>query len=1458
MKNDFDFFEKPKDPIAFNAIRIQLSSISKIREWSYGEIKKSETINYRTFKPERDGLFCAKIFGPVKDFECVCGKYKRMKHRGVVCEKCGVEVIRARVRRERLGHIMLATPVAHIWFLKSLPSRIGALLDLSQKSLERVLYCEAYAVIDVGVSDLPLGTILSEEEYQSAIQKYGEDSFLVSMGADAIRELLRRVEEKGGGRGIEIIVNNIQSELKRPLLKDAKRKKLLKRLKILDDFVNSSNKAEWMLMEAIPVLPPDLRPLVALDAGRFATSDLNDLYRRIINRNNRLRRLLELNSPEIIVRNEKRMLQEAVDALFDNGRRGRLITNSNKRPLKSLSETLKGKHGRFRQNLLGKRVDYSARSVIVVGPELQLHQCGIPKTMAIELFKPFLYHKLQETGCAGSIKSARVLVDIRTPDVWDALEEIIREYPVILNRAPTLHRLGMQAFEPILVEGNAIQLHPLVCTAFNADFDGDQMAVHIPLSIEAQIEARVLMMSTNNILSPASGLPSITPTQDIVLGCYYISNEIPFLIGHGMIFTDIKEVAAALEAGEVAIHTIIHPRIDNILQNTCVGRVLLYEILPCGIPFHHVNRLMDKKALGELINWCFRTVGQRETVLFVDRLKSLGLEYSTRSGISISINDMAVPASKPLLLKSARAQIVENIRLWNSGEMDTEELGIKNINTWLKVTDDIGFAMMESLSTDRISSQVNWERSFLLSLNPLFIMANSGARGSIQQIKQIGGMRGLMAKASGEIISIPIVRNFREGLTMLQYFISTHGARKGLADTALKTANSGYLTRRLVDVAQDSIVNAYDCGTKKYMHVYTLNPNSDRMTTTTDIILGRVAAGDIIDPVTLDAIVKIGCEIDERAVRRICLAAINMIKIRSVLHCELDRGVCILCYGRDLARGRLVNIGEAVGVVAAQSIGEPGTQLTMRTFHLTGVTITEKIDSFRLNAVAGFIKFVNFETTTWDYRRYVISKNSAIRIVNYAGRTLQYLPVRYSSILRIRSGQFIKPGRILFHWDPKLLPIFSKFTGMAIRKMFKLRETYEYAEKNRKKRVLIDPRYRKLLMSNKCDTRFYSKPTVLLETMDGRVITQIPLFAGLTYQGSDLEPWTFGQLIATIPRKKNVNQDITGGLPRVVEIFEARRPKDYTMASEGKAVVYGEISYPETRNRVFKMCMTPKNRPSSVTSGVLLPKHFGLRNFSVLAPIQPILTGVVCPHDVLRIGGSFAVVSHMIKEIQDVYTLQGVKINNKHIELILKQMLRRVKIISSGDSKFLVGEEVEKRDFKLENTRIKSLEGIEAVAAPTLFGITKAALTTESFISSASFQETTKILTEAAIAGKTDNLYGLKENVILGRLIPAGTGFIDYQQFPMKTIDGNLLNNKIARVEEVEIDQDKQQSLVMEERNKQRLFLIEHYRNKNNLSSIKSPRGKKQLSAKTFRPKNQPFMKNLRDKKQFTADDDNE
>ncbi|HJK90949.1 MAG TPA: DNA-directed RNA polymerase subunit beta' [Polyangiaceae bacterium LLY-WYZ-15_(1-7)] len=1362
MKDIFSFFEKPKDPLAFSAVRIGLASPEKIREWSHGEVKKPETINYRTFKPERDGLFCARIFGPVKDYECLCGKYKRMKHRGIVCEKCGVEVIQSKVRRQRLAHIDLATPVAHIWFLKSLPSRMGALLDMKLKDLERVLYCESYAVTDPGETELQKGEILSEDRYWELLDEYGDEAFEAAMGGEAILELCKDMD-------IHAMAEQLRVDL-REATSIAKRAKITKRLKVVEAFKDSGNRPEWMMLSVIPVLPPDLRPLVPLDGGRFATSDLNDLYRRVINRNNRLKRLIELNAPEIIIRNERRMLQEAVDALFDNGRRGKTITGPNKRPLKSLSDMLKGKQGRFRQNLLGKRVDYSGRSVIVVGPGLRLHQCGLPKKMALELFKPFIYNKLEERGLVTTIKSAKKMVEKEKAEVWDILDEVITEHPVMLNRAPTLHRLGIQAFEPVLIEGKAIRLHPLVCTAFNADFDGDQMAVHVPLSVEAQMEARVLMMSTNNILSPANGKPIINPTQDIVLGLYYMTREKPFEKGgyrEGSeqkgdfqgIYSSPAEVRMAYDAGEVALHAKIKLRWQGELHDTTVGRVLVAEVLPKPLDFRNVNKVLGKKQLSALIDDCYRAAQNKATVLLADRLRTLGYEMSTRAGVSICMADMEIPESKKVILAEAQADVETVIEQYQEGLITDGERYNKVVDIWAEASDRVAKDLVEGIAYDELEDADTGETARVPSFNSIFMMADSGARGSNQQIRQLAGMRGLMAKPSGEIIETPITANFREGLTVLQYFISTHGARKGLADTALKTANSGYLTRRLVDVAQDGVITEYDCQTLDGIWVSKLEEGGEVVTPLGERILGRVALEDIEDPVTGEELVEANTLIDEDLVRLIEERGIEKVLIRSVLTCNTKRGVCARCYGRDLGRGYMVNIGEAVGIIAAQSIGEPGTQLTMRTFHIGGAAARGKIEQSSLETrAAGTVKLENVQVAEKSNgERVVMNRHGVLRVIDESGRERERFNLTYGAFLKVSEGDAVEAGAELSEWDPYAIPILTEVagevrygdvvdgvtmeertdevTGLSRRVVIDSRDPSA-----RPRIVIVDPSTGEPVMVGKHEARYFLPVGANIIPADGQIVEA-------------------GEIIAKIPRETTKTKDITGGLPRVAELFEARKPKDHAIVSE----IDGVVSFGKDTKGKRKVIITPDVGDAKE---YLIPKgkHLTVREHDRVRAGEPLMDGAANPHDILKVKGEKELASWLVDEIQQVYRLQGVTINDKHIEVIVRMMLRRVKVTDPGDTTFLPDEQVAKARFEKENERVIAKGGRPAVAEPLLLGITKASLSTDSFLSASSFQETTKVLTSASIAGTIDYLVGLKENILMGRLIPAGTGLGAYEE----------------------------------------------------------------------------------------------
>ena len=1353
MNELMNIFGQVSGPQSFDQIRISIASPERIHSWSYGEIKKPETINYRTFKPERDGLFCARIFGPIKDYECLCGKYKRMKYRGIICEKCGVEVTLSKVRRDRMGHIELASPVAHIWFLKSLPSRIGLLLDMTLKDLERVLYFENYVVIEPGLTPLKQHQLLSEEEYLKAQDDYGDDQFTAAIGAEALRTMLSAIdliEEK----------TRLRDEL-RETSSEARRKKLVKRLKLVEAFIESNSRPEWMILEVVPVIPPELRPLVPLDGGRFATSDLNDLYRRVINRNNRLKRLIELRAPDIIVRNEKRMLQEAVDALFDNGRRGRVITGANKRPLKSLSDMLKGKQGRFRQNLLGKRVDYSGRSVIVVGPELKLHQCGLPKKMALELFKPFIYSKLELYGLASTIKAAKRMVEKERPEVWDILEEVIREHPVLLNRAPTLHRLGIQAFEPVLIEGKAIQLHPLVCTAFNADFDGDQMAVHVPLSLEAQLEARVLMMSTNNILSPANGKPIIVPSQDIVLGLYHISMERPGEKGEGMSFTSIGEIEQALEAKAVSLHARIKARYYTVdadgkpvMQRveTTPGRMLLSEILPRhpAVSFDLINTLLTKKEISNVIDEVYRHCGQKETVIFCDHLMTLGFQQACKAGISFGKDDLIVPDAKRRLVTEAQEQVKQYEQQYQDGLITQGEKYNKVVDVWSRCTDKVAEEMLKMIRSSGPGEPVN----------SVWMMSDSGARGSAAQIKQLAGMRGLMAKPSGEIIETPIISNFKEGLTVLEYFNSTHGARKGLADTALKTANSGYLTRRLVDVAQDAIITEEDCGTTRGLMTTAVVDGGEVIAPLADRILGRTAAVDILDPLSGEVVLPAGALIDEDAIDQIERAGVDAVPIRSVLTCESRIGVCGGCYGRDLARGTVVNIGEAVGVLAAQSIGEPGTQLTMRTFHIGGAAQRGAEQSSVEAAFDGIVEVKNRNVVINSSGvPVVMGRNTEVVLLDEAGREKARHRVPYGARLLVDDGAQIKRGDRLVEWDPYTIPIITERDGIAhyvdLIEGLSVRETIDEATGISSK-VVVDwkqqPRGGDL------------RPRITLRDEDGEVLTLANGLEARYFMSVDailsVENGAHvkaGDVLARIPRESSKTRDITGGLPRVAELFEARKPKDFAIISESEGRVEFGKDY-KAKRRI--LVVPPENDKEPLEYLIPKGKHISVQEGDYVQKGDLLMDGNRVPHDILRILGVEELASYLTNEIQEVYRLQGVRINDKHIEVIVRQMLQKVEINDPGDTTFLAGEQIDRAEFELENAKVEG-EGLAlARARPVLQGITKASLQTNSFISAASFQETTRVLTEAAVSGRVDALTGLKENVIVGRLIPAGTGSV--------------------------------------------------------------------------------------------------
>jgi DNA-directed RNA polymerase subunit beta' len=1362
MKDLLKLFKQQVPVENFDSIKIGLASPDMIRSWSYGEVKKPETINYRTFKPERDGLFCAKIFGPVKDYECLCGKYKRLKHRGVVCEKCGVEVTQSKVRRERMGHIELASPTAHIWFLKSLPSRIGLMLDMTLREIERVLYFEAFVVVDPGMTSLQRGQLLTDEMYLESIEEHG-DEFDARMGAEAVHELLKSMDLPSEVVKVREDMANTNSE--------TKIKRLSKRLKLIEAFMESGNKPEWMVLTVLPVLPPDLRPLVPLDGGRFATSDLNDLYRRVINRNNRLRRLLELNAPDIIVRNEKRMLQEAVDALLDNGRRGRAITGTNKRPLKSLADMIKGKQGRFRQNLLGKRVDYSGRSVIVVGPTLRLHQCGLPKKMALELFKPFIFSKLQLRGEASTIKAAKRLVEREGPEVWDILEEVIREHPVLLNRAPTLHRLGIQAFEPVLIEGKAIQLHPLVCTAFNADFDGDQMAVHVPLSIEAQLEARALMMSSNNILSPANGDPIIVPSQDVVLGLYYMTRERVGAKGEGMAFSDVAEVHRAYESRNIDLQAKVKVRLSEyirdasgkLVQNirvvaTTAGRALLSEILPHGLSFDAINQDMTKKTISATINACYRSVGLKETVVFADQLMYTGFHYATRAGVSIGVDDMVVPLQKTKILAAADKEVKEIQEQYSSGLVTNGERYNKVVDIWSRTNDQVAKAMMEKLGTDEVTD-IKGNKVRQKSFNSIFMMADSGARGSAAQIRQLAGMRGLMAKPDGSIIETPITANFREGLNVLQYFISTHGARKGLADTALKTANSGYLTRRLVDVAQDLVVTEIDCGTINGLSITPIVEGGDVVEGLGERVLGRVVSEDVVVAASGEVLVKAGVLIDEKLVKLLEKMGIDQVMVRSPITCETRYGVCAQCYGRDLGRGHRINIGEAVGVIAAQSIGEPGTQLTMRTFHVGGAASRAAAANGVEVKSKGTIRLHNIKTVRHEKGHLVaVSRSGELGVVDEFGRERERYKIPYGATITVNDADVVAAGQSVANWDPHTHPVVTEVAGMIKFSDFVdgITVTTQVDDvTGLTSTVVLDPKQRG---SGGKDLR----PVVRLTNAKGKEVTfantDIPavyaLPAGAIVSLEDGSKVSVGDVIARIPQESSKTRDITGGLPRVADLFEARKPKDSAILAE----VSGTVSFGKETKGKRRLIITNEG---SDKYEELIPKwrHLNVFEGEQVEKGEVIADGEPNPHDILRLQGVEALANYLVREIQDVYRLQGVKINDKHIEVIVRQMLRKIEVADTGDSALLRGEQMD-RGRLLDVIAKQKAEGKnQSTWEPMLLGITKASLATESFISAASFQETTRVLTEAAVRGLKDDLRGLKENVIVGRLIPAGTGF---------------------------------------------------------------------------------------------------
>jgi len=1351
MQELLRMFQKPSSIEDFDGLRVGLASPEKIRSWSYGEVKKPETINYRTFKPERDGLFCAKIFGPIKDYECLCGKYKRLKHRGVVCEKCSVEVIQSKVRRERMGHIDLAAPVAHIWFLKSLPSRIGLLLDKTLKELERILYFESYIVLDPGLTSLEQFQILTEEEYIEAFEEYGEE-FRAAMGAEALREMLMKIdlEEERRSLRAQIEATNAVTKLT----------KLTKRLSTVEDMLQSGNRPEWMILEVIPVLPPEIRPLVPLDGGRFATSDLNDLYRRVINRNNRLKRLLELNAPEIITRNEKRMLQESVDALFDNDRRAKPITGSSRRPLKSLSDVIKGKQGRFRQNLLGKRVDYSGRSVIVVGPDLKLHQCGLPKKMALELFKPFIYNKLELRGLANTIKAAKKLVEQGIPEVWDILAEVIHQHPVMLNRAPTLHRLGIQAFEPILIEGKAIQLHPLVCTAFNADFDGDQMAVHVPLSIEAQTETRALMMASNNVLSPATGKPVIVPTQDMVLGLYFLTRERPFAKGEGMTFSSSEEVQRALDADAVQLHARINCRIRGKREATTVGRAILSTILPDELAFSSINRVLTKKDVAGLIEDCYRKSGNKATVLLADRLKMFGFNYATKSGASFALGDVVIPDAKHTLVAAAEAEVTKVQKQYSDGLITAGERYNKVVDLWTHTTEKVARAMMDNLSSEEVVSADGKQKEITPTFNSVYIMADSGARGSAQQIRQLAGMRGLMAKPDGSIIENPITSNFREGLTILQYFISTHGARKGLADTALKTANSGYLTRRLVDVAQDAVIRIQDCGTEHGVTLMPLVEGGEVIEPLPERVLGRILLESAVDPISGEEIAPAGAMVNEELADKIGDAGVESVRIRSVLTCEAKDGVCANCYGRDLAHGTPVSLGEAVGVIAAQSIGEPGTQLTMRTFHVGG-TASRAAEQAHIEAkFNGTAKLDSMIAVTDSQGSdIIINRHTEVIISNSGGKEVERHRIPYGAHVLIKHGDAVKAGQKLAEWDPYTMPLIAEVDGKI--RFIDLEEGITMREQSDEVTGLSSR-----VVTQQSDTRKDAlRPQIQLTDPKDPEGDPIVLERTNTPARYFLSPGAIlnvdpgvevkaGDVLARIPREAGKTKDITGGLPRVVELFEARKPKNLAFIADADGVV----SFGKDIRGKRRVYIEPTDGSEPIEYQIPKGSQIHVQEGDRVRRGERLMEGSPAPQDILKVLGVEALANYLIDEIQEVYRLQGVKINDKHIEVIARQMMRKVQITDPGSSTYVAGEQVVRKQA-IETNRALEAEGkAPATFEPILLGITKASLNTESFISAASFQETTRVITEAALAGKVDWLVGLKENVILGRLLPAGTG----------------------------------------------------------------------------------------------------
>ncbi|GAA62364.1 DNA-directed RNA polymerase subunit beta' [Pseudoalteromonas sp. BSi20311] len=1373
MKDLLKFLKQQNKTEEFDAIRIGLASPDMVRSWSYGEVKKPETINYRTFKPERDGLFCARIFGPVKDYECLCGKYKRLKHRGVICEKCGVEVTLTKVRRDRMGHIELASPVAHIWFLKSLPSRIGLMLDMTLRDIERVLYFESFVVTEPGMTTLERGQLLGEEEYLDALEEHG-DEFEAKMGAEAVLDLLRELD-------LAQLIAEMREELP-TINSETKRKKITKRLKLMESFHQSGNNPEWMIMTVLPVLPPDLRPLVPLDGGRFATSDLNDLYRRVINRNNRLKRLLDLAAPDIIVRNEKRMLQEAVDALLDNGRRGRAITGSNKRPLKSLADMIKGKQGRFRQNLLGKRVDYSGRSVITVGPTLKLHQCGLPKKMALELFKPFIYGKLERRGMATTIKAAKKMVEREVAEVWDVLDEVIREHPVLLNRAPTLHRLGIQAFEPVLIEGKAIHLHPLVCAAYNADFDGDQMAVHVPLTIEAQLEARALMMSTNNILSPANGEPIIVPSQDVVLGLYYMTRDRINAKGEGAVFKDPKEAEKAYRSGNADLHAIVKVRISQSVKNeegvvedtvtvidTTVGRAILSLILPKGMPYESINQALGKKQISGLINECYRRLGLKDTVMFADQIMYTGFHYAMKSGVSIGIDDLVIPPVKASIIESAEAEVTEINQQFQSGLVTAGEKYNKVIDIWSRVNENLSREMMANLSKDTVIN-AQGEEVEQPSFNSVFMMADSGARGSAAQIRQLAGMRGLMARPDGSIIETPITANFREGLNVLQYFISTHGARKGLADTALKTANSGYLTRRLVDVAQDLVINEDDCGTEDGLTMKPLIEGGDVVEALRERVLGRVVAEDVVIPGTNTVLVERNIMLDEKLCDLLEEHSVDEVRVRSVITCDNDFGVCAKCYGRDLARGHIINAGESVGVIAAQSIGEPGTQLTMRTFHIGGAASRASAENNVQVKTNGTLKLHNAKyVLNTDGKIVITSRSTEITIIDSYGREKERYKVPYGAVLTVQDNAEVQGNDIVATWDPHSHPIVlehkSKVSFSDIDDSNTEAQTDELTGLTR---VVV----KDLAKANA------KEPKLIIESDErGLQETRLPSFTTIEVtDGATANP---GDVLARIPQEGSKTRDITGGLPRVADLFEARKPKDPAILAE----ITGTISFGKETKGKKRLVITPAEGDHYEE---MIPKWRQLNVFEgeQVSKGEVIADGPESPHDILRLRGVTHVANYIVNEVQEVYRLQGVKINDKHIETIIRQMLRKCIILDGGDTEFLAGEQIEVARVNIANRDLEAQGKIPAKFEIQLMGITKASLATESFISAASFQETTRVLTEAAVNGKSDELRGLKENVIVGRLIPAGTGFAYHQERMARRKQKDVVEEQTVSAEE--------------------------------------------------------------------------